>query len=131
MRMKYLLDTNVLVDYLRGKLRIQEFLFQSSSAISIITLAELYYGAYKSEDVKAAIKEVLETISDFSLGVVTLGEKDVKTYGELKASLEKGGERIEDLDLLIAGTALALDLTLVTRNIKHFQRIKGLKLLPA
>jgi predicted nucleic acid-binding protein len=52
----------------------------------------------------------------------------IETFSDLKVSLEKDGEIIPDLDLLIAATAMALNLTLISNNVKHFSRIKNLKL---
>jgi predicted nucleic acid-binding protein len=125
--MKYLLDTNIIVDYLRGKSKIEEILLKEGSAISIITLSELYYGAFKSNDSKRGIKEIKETMADLNLGVIELGES-VKIYGKIKSLLEKKGNRLEDIDLFIAATALSSSLTIVTNNKKHFKRIPKLKL---
>ena len=52
----------------------------------------------------------------------------METFGELKASLEKSGKIIDDMDLLIASTALTRNLVLVTNNEKHFNRINGLEI---
>ena len=54
------------------------------------------------------------------------GEESAQTFGMLKASQEKSGTRLDDFDLIIAACALAHNLTLVTNNIKHFKRTKGL-----
>jgi len=52
----------------------------------------------------------------------------VESFGELKALLEKNGNIIDDMDLLIASTALVNNMILVTNNVKHFRNIKGLKI---
>ena len=125
--MKYLLDTNIIVDYLRGKTDLPESFIKEGSAISSITLAELYYGAYKSKNPHEGIKEISEILSDFDLNVIEL-QDGVKIYGRIKASLESKGTKLDEMDLLIAATAMDKKLTLVTKNIKHFSRIPKLKI---
>ncbi len=126
--MKYLLDTNILVDHIRGKEVINQVFTGDEAAISIITLAELTHGAYKSDNPKNSLSKVDYTIDKLNLQVENLSKDIVNTFGEIKANLEKKGQRLEDFDLLIAATAKVNNLTLVTRNIKHFKRIAGLKL---
>jgi len=125
---KYLLDTNILVDHIRGKEVINQVFTGDEAAISIITLAELTHGAYKSDNPKNSLSKVDYTIDKLNLQVENLSKDIVNTFGEIKANLEKKGQRLEDFDLLIAATAKVNNLTLVTRNIKHFKRIAGLKL---
>ncbi|OGM31678.1 hypothetical protein A2803_04585 [Candidatus Woesebacteria bacterium RIFCSPHIGHO2_01_FULL_44_21] len=125
--MKYLLDTNILVDYLRGRSKLDEMLVKEGSAVSVITLSELYYGAYKSMNPKKGAKEIEETVKDLSLGIIQL-ENNTKIYGKIKAFLEKKGKRLEDIDLFIAATAISNNLTVVTNNKKYFRRIPKLKL---
>lgn len=52
----------------------------------------------------------------------------MRKYGEIRWRLEKQGFRIGDMDMFIAATALEEDVTLVTGNVKHFERIPGLKI---
>lgn len=127
--MKYLLDTNILVDHIRGKEVINQVSAGDEAVISIITLAELTHGAYKSDNPKNSLSKIDYTIDKLNLQVENLSKDIVNTFGEIKANLEKKGQRLEDFDLLIAATAKVNNLTLVTRNIKHFKRIKGLKLI--
>lgn len=126
--MKCLLDTNILIDHIRGKKEIKIDLLEEESAISIITLAELYYGAAKSNDPKKTFTIVRKLILDLGLKVLTPDEEAVFQFGKMKAELEVKGTRLEDFDLLIAATAKAQNLILVTKNLKHFKRIAGLKL---
>ena len=87
---------------------------------------ELYYGAYKSQRIesdRAKIK-ALET----SCEIIPIGQESIETFGMLKAKLEKEGTPLDDFDLILASCALANNLVLVTNNVKHFQRIKGLKI---
>jgi tRNA(fMet)-specific endonuclease VapC len=65
------------------------------------------------------------------LAVLPLDDAITETFGRTRASLRRRGLLIPDLDLLIAATALAYDLTLLTRNRRHFQRIPDLKLYEA
>lgn len=126
--MKYLLDTNALVDHIRGKKEISIKLLEEETAISIITLAELYYGAQKSNNPKKTLILIRKLIRDLGLQAQTLDEEIVAEFGKIKAELEVKGMRLEDFDLLIAATAKVGNFTLVTKNLKHFERITGLKL---
>lgn len=125
--MKYLLDTNVVVEYLRGKKSIEASLLQEGSVISVITKAELFYGAYKSERSESNLSKIKEMLGDLNIETVPLNDKILNRYGKLKAELEKKGLRLDEFDLLIAATAIGLNLVLATRNLKHFQRISQLK----
>lgn len=126
--MKFLLDTDTCVFWLRGRDTVRERLRAvgpSIVAISAITLAELRYGASCSAQDKANH----QAIDDFISGIKVL-ETDAAiaaVFGDLKAQLRKQGLLIEDFDLVIAATAQTYGLTLVTNNAKHFERIAGLK----
>lgn len=128
--MKYLLDTNILIEQLRGRKPLETSLVEKGISISLLTLAELYYGAYKSNRPADNLREIQETVEDLTISIVPLDEVIVKRYAKLKADFEKKGKRLDEFDLLIAATALSLDLTLVSKNRKHFQRIPQLKLFP-
>lgn len=127
--MNYLLDTNRCIYWLKGNENIEQralFIGLNSIDISFITLSELYYGAYKSRRVKenlAAIRTIWK-----KLGFIESSDEICQNFGQLKASLEKKGDVIDDADMFIAACALVNDATLVTNNEKHFRRIKGLKL---
>lgn len=91
--------------------------------ISEITLAELYYGAAKSGRAKhyADVKFIQEHFEVLPIKPV------LKLFGQNKYTLEAKGMRIDDFDLLIASTALFNNLTIVTHNTKHFNRIQNLQ----
>ena len=125
--MKYLFDTNVLVDHLRGTHPIPNLVVSSKPAVSIITIGELYYGAEKSNNHEQTLILLDELFSQLNLVVLPLDFDTIRLFAFHKSELEKKGARIEDFDLLIGSTALSNDLTLVSRNVKHFKRIKGLK----
>ena len=125
----YLLDTDTIIYNLKGDLKVQENLrlhVNDLIQISIITLMELYYGAYKSQHVDANLAKI-KTLEQY-LEIFTTGQETAEIYGRLKAKLESVGSRLDDFDLIIASTALTHNLVLVTNNEKHFQRIEGLKL---
>lgn len=125
----YLLDTNIIIYSLKGNQAVQENLrirCNGIFCISVISLMELYYGAYKSQRVESNLAKV-KTIEK-TLRVIQAGEEIVELFGMLKAQLEAKGQPVDDFDLVIASTALAHNLILVTNNIRHFQKIEGLKL---
>ncbi|MFQ5455911.1 MAG: type II toxin-antitoxin system VapC family toxin [Nitrospirota bacterium] len=124
----YLIDTDWIIDFLKGKEKVVarlNTLIDDGLAISIISLAELYEGIYASNNLEKQIKG----LNDFLTGVTILGinEEIAKIFGRYRMMLRKEGRLIDNFDLLIAATCLHYDLILVTNNINHFGRIKGLK----
>ena len=93
--------------------------------ISEITLAELKYGAYFSQNPQKHTNEV-DTLLDY-VAVLPITSA-IDFYAQEKARLRKAGLLIDDFDLLIGCTAIANDLILVTNNTKHFSRLEGIKL---
>jgi len=127
--MIYLLDTNIIIYALKGSPVVQDHLkdhYQDPLAISVITLMELYYGAYKSEKVESNLGKI--KVLEKSLEIISLGEEVVEIFGLIKSKLEKKGTPLDDFDLIIAATALSHNSILVTNNVKHFRRIDGLKI---
>lgn len=128
--MQFLLDTNICIYIIKCKPQQVIKRFQSLNlsdvGISSITVAELEYGAYKSqrlEQNRAALNQFL-----LPLEIVPLDERSTQIYGELRATLERQGTVIGGIDLLIASQAIALNLTLVTNNTNEFSRIQNLDL---
>lgn len=124
----FLLDTCIWIPFLKGRCRIQEHVQQvglSSCFLSELVVSELLVGAYKTgketefRDIRA-LRTVFETMP------VSYAVLD--RYAQLRASLEAQGSRLDNIDLLIAATALVNNLTLVTHNTRHFYRIPDLKL---
>lgn len=125
----YLLDTDTIIYNLKGDEKVQQALRQhlhDPLKISIITLMELYYGAYKSQQIDANLAKVKAI--EQSLEIIPNSHESAEIFARLKAALEIKGTRLDDFDLLIASCALTHNLILVTNNIKHFQRIPGLRL---
>jgi tRNA(fMet)-specific endonuclease VapC len=125
----YLLDTDTIIYSIKGDAAVQKNVmrhFNDPMKISVITLMELYYGAYKSKKVFSNLAKVKTLAQSFE--IVQIGLESVEIFGMFKAQLEIEGSRLDDFDLIIAASALSNNLTLVTNNEKHFQRIEGLKL---
>ncbi len=127
--MRYLVDTDWLIDAAIGRaaaVRTLERLSTDGLAVSIIAVAELYEGAFGTPDPEEALAEFREFLSDYAL--LPLTDPIIERFARLRAALRQQGQLIPDMDLLIAATALEEDLTLITRNVRHFERIPELKL---
>jgi tRNA(fMet)-specific endonuclease VapC len=125
----YLVDTDWIIDGIAGIGNARatlERLSPNGLAVSIITLGELYEGAYASDNPT----DRLTTFQHFLGGFVVLGLTDavMHTFAKTRARLRRSGNIIPDMDLLIAATARTFDLTLLTRNVRHFERIPDLKI---
>jgi len=126
--MKYLLDTNTCIEILRNDEKVLSA-FQAKLhegvAISSIVLAELEYGVCNS----SAYEKNRETLISF-LSLVELLSFDgaaAIAYGGIRADLKRKSCLIGQLDMLIAAHAKANDLTIVTNNLRDFNRVEGLK----
>lgn len=126
--MKYLIDTDVLIDNLRSKSRLEEEIIEAGAVTSIINVGELVYGSFKSANPRKALDLVENLLIDLNIEIINLEKEIIYVFGKLKADLEKRGLRLDDFDLLIASTAKVNNLTLVTGNKKHFQRIPNLEI---
>ena len=127
--MTVLLDTDTCVFVLRGSKSVRDRLGAvdpETVAFSVITLAELHYGAACSAKPEANH----QVVEDFAGGVVVLGldQEIARLFGEFKSLLRKQGMLIDDFDLLIAATAHHYRLTLITHNLDHFSRLPELQL---
>ena len=124
---KYVLDTNAVIALMKGDKRFIAKIKQHAPTdicMTSITLHELYYGACKSQ----RRAENLARIELLKLEVLPFDEQDALSAGEVRASLAAAGTPIGPLDVLIAGAALARNLTLVTHNTREFERVSDLRL---
>jgi len=128
----YLVDTSVIIDFLRGKeearLEMKKMVSQGAIYISVITLGELLYGAYRSTRFAKAQEQIFVFIADFSVTVLPLTAEIVHEYAKVKYGLETKGAKLDDLDLFIGATAVISESTLVTDNVRHFRRFPGIVL---
>ncbi|CAN5797339.1 type II toxin-antitoxin system VapC family toxin [soil metagenome] len=120
----YLLDSSVCVMILRGRTAVAELPAPPEAAISGIVAAELWAGAMKAN--RASESDRLEELLEF-FPVLDFTPAAARSYGEIRADLERKGTLIGPLDLLIAAHARSLEATLVTANAREFKRVKGLK----
>ncbi len=127
--MKYLLDTNICIYSLNkrppevlDRLRAEG---QEAVAISVITMLELRQGAEESQHPKKTHSKL-----DLFLGplkILPFDEKAALEGARIRAHLERQGNRIGDLDSLIAAHAVSLKLVMVTNNLSEFSRVPGLR----
>lgn len=128
--MKYLFDTNVCIQILKGKsLNLKEKLQtipNEQIVIPSIVRFELFYGAYKSNNSQKTLALVNEFLNSFS----TLNFEDTiaEKAGEIRAYLDKSGTPIGPYDLIIAATAIISNLILISNNTKEFKRISELSI---
>ena len=127
--MAYLIDTDILINSIKGNSVVNQRISHVASipkAISIITYGELLYGAKKSTQREKNTSIVYRLAEIFP--IIGITRATMEAFTELKVSLDRKGEKIEDFDLLIAATALSLNYVIVTNNTKHYQRVEGLQL---
>ena len=127
--LRYLLDTNIAIYVIKNKPMSALMLFNEHAghmAISAITLAELLHSAEKSN----APARSLAVVEDFCsrLEVLPCGPKAAQHYGSIRSALEKRGQPIGVNDLHIAAHARSEGLTLVSNNLREFERVEALQL---
>ena len=91
-----------------------------------ITVGEILYGAARAG--RPGLVELLRTLVTSAQPVIAFDEQAAEAYGPLRAELERLGRRLDAPDLRIAAIALSRDLTLVTGNVSHFERVPGLRI---
>ena len=126
---EYLLDTNICIYIIKRK---PVEIFERFSkiplgkiGISSITLAELFYGVYKSSNIEKNLQALHEFL--IPLDIIDFDSRVAIIYGQVRSELERIGQVIGSLDLLIAAHGLSSGLTIVTNNEKEFQRVRGQK----
>ena len=128
--MRYLLDTNVCVDYLTGRhpsvaARLRA-LGPSDLCLSSVVVAELRHGADRSAHPQRNHR-MLDALTD-EIDCRAFDGAAAESYGRVRSGLERRGRPIDPNDMLIAAHTLSLGLVLVTDNVREFGRVKGLDL---
>lgn len=128
--MAFLFDTEALSELVRprpapGFLVWLAEVDRADQYTSAVTIGELFKGAHRAKTPERHLQNIEQrllpavTVLPFDLGTA-------KIFGEMQARLELAGKRLADLDLQIAATAIQYGLTLVTGNLRHFERVPGL-----
>ncbi|MFA7415347.1 MAG: type II toxin-antitoxin system VapC family toxin [Rhizobium sp.] len=125
--MTFLLDTNAVIAILKGHAGFIARMTQyapADFAMSSIVAHELYYGAFKGQ----RVAENMARVEALQFPVLEFDHEDARRAGMLRAELAGAGTPIGPYDVLIAGQSLSRGMTLVTRNLREFQRVPELRL---
>lgn len=125
--MGYLLDTNSVIAVIaQADRRVMQHLAENRAdcALSAIVLHELQFGAFNS----SRVEDNLAAVAEIGLPILAFDADDAFAAAEIRARLRRAGSPIGPYDVLIAGQALARDLTVVTANQREFSRVDGLRL---
>ncbi len=119
---KFLYDTDIIIDYLRGNNKAKELLAedQGKQCISVITVAELYVGVRSDKE-----QEVIEKLTEY-FEVVEINKEIAKVGGMFKRQYAKSHNVLLP-DSLIAASAIYYFLELKTLNVKHYPMIENIK----
>jgi tRNA(fMet)-specific endonuclease VapC len=126
----FVLDTNTVIDYFRGRGKVAERLLAvppRDIGIPAIVAYEVWVGVLGSQNTKRRQSQYEQFLT--AIEVIPFDAAIRRRAAELRCALERRGESIGPLDTLIAGTALASSAALVTRNVKEFSRIAGLQVV--
>ena len=128
----YLLDTNICIDFLRGELadgyRLMRQMPRESFKLPSVVVAELLLGVEKAPARWRALEQRMVGVFLDEFDVVGFDENCSRTYARIRAELERRGQIIGPMDLLIASIAVANNAVLVTNNIREFSRVPGISL---
>jgi len=127
----YFFDTNIIIEFLRGRLPLALELLNSTDTrlikIPAIVEAELLLGARKSANPEKNRQAVESFLCNFE--IVPFDSKCAHCYAQIRAKLEQKGKVIGPNDLIIAATALAHDGIVATNNVREFKRVPRLRLM--
>ncbi len=128
--MKYLFDTNTCIRFINGRspgIRVKMLAIDDSDiGISAIVQAEMFAGSAKSQTPQRSREIQEEFFRRFE--VIPFDTQSARLYGDIRGHLERQGTPIGGNDILIAATALAYDLILITHNTREFGRVPDLRL---
>ena len=130
MNQKYILDSDILIYFLKGKKDIIKRIIslpQDNLYITIINYTELLYGIYNSNKITQNKEKILPFLDNFE--ILQFDKSSSEIFAKLKSKLKKQGNIIADMDLMIASITIANKATLFTNNLKHFTRIEELKIM--
>jgi tRNA(fMet)-specific endonuclease VapC len=126
----YVLDTNTLIYFFKGLGNVAKNLLANSPkdiGVPAIVLYELEVGLKKSNSPRKRRKQLNDLIS--IINILPFGKDEAEAAAQIRAHLEKKGTPIGPYDILIGGTALGNQATLVTHNVREFKRIRNLNVI--
>jgi len=126
-----ILDTDILIDYLRKKPEAIKTIanlekLKTSLRTTVFNVGELYKGAFLSSNVPKSLRGIQTLLR--KLEIIYFEFEDAQTYGQISAELRKAGEPSGDFDELIASIVITRNETLITRNIRHYDKIPRISL---
>lgn len=127
------LDTTFLIDLFRKNTAAMDALKKfvdkhETLSVTVMTIAELYHGAFKSKKVDVEITKIKELIKRFLIFEMNI--RSAEKYGEIRAILEKKGVKVADRDILIGAISISHgDTTIITRNKQDFEKLPGITTL--
>lgn len=128
MPVRYLLDTNVLSDFVRGRSEVQSRIRATRPddiAVSAVTVMEIVYGLALDPAKARRLRPVIDAFLG-AVELLPLAIEDARAAGALRAGLRRRGRPIGPYDILLAGCAIARGLVFVTANTAEFSRVAGL-----
>ncbi len=127
--MSVLVDSDWIIDWLGGFARAQRLLGRLESeglSISIVTYGEVYEGIYFGDEPEERERRFLGLLAN--VVVINLDAETMRIFARARGTIRRQGRPIGDGDLLVAATAIRTNQELVTRNVRHFSRVPGLRL---
>ncbi|MCW1925425.1 type II toxin-antitoxin system VapC family toxin [Luteolibacter arcticus] len=127
--MKYLLDTNACIQAMRGHSQVTAHLKSHAPddcGVSMVSVFELFAGVERCREPERESAKVIAFLTPLHL--LPFDWDSALRTAAIRWELEKAGKKIGPYDLQLAGQALALDLTLVSHNVREFQRVSGLRI---
>ncbi len=126
----YCLDTNIIIALFRGDKKIKEKLTLAQNlnievCTTAINLCELYKGVYLSNQVEKNLELIKEFLA--SIKILNVSERSSYIFGKDYSKLKMNGKLISEIDLMIACIVKEENITLITRNTKHFKEIADLR----
>ena len=128
--MKYLVDTDWIILHFRGNTQVArciEELSPEGIGLSVVSMGELYEGVYRASDSESSETALQLILSD--IDIVPIDDEVCRVFGQQRGRLRANSALISDSDLWIGATAMRHDLTLLTNNRRHFERMQGLTIV--
>ncbi len=124
---RVLLDTVMVIAYLKSEQTVLNRLQGLSVYVASITIGEMFFGAYKSSRVNDNLRELRGFMASSNITIIDCDAITGDYYGQIKQSLKRKGRPIPENDIWIAATAMQHSLTLISRD-AHFSEVDGLDL---